>query len=96
MKNPNRIKDKKAYSSMLRQWEYCYCKSCEAVRYNFELEATPHGIKCLNCSSFDLDPPAWIECPHRKGAVKCVAGGSGLVQDKTGYKCVDRCRFLFG
>ena len=83
-----------AYLLKLKEWEYCYCKNCKVVRYVDELEATSQGIKCLTCSSFDIDPPAWIECPHRKGAVKCAVGGSGVVKDGKGYKCVDRCKFL--
>lgn len=75
-------------------WEYCYCKACESVRYSFEVESTAEGIICKKCGSKDLIPPAWIECPHRKGPVMCVVGGTGLVKEKSGYKCVDRCRFL--
>ena len=84
----------KADSAKLRHLEYCYCRNCETIRYDFQLAATPSGIRCTICGSSELVPPAWIECPHRKGAVKCTAGGTGLVRERTGYKCLDRCRFL--
>ena len=55
-----------AYLLKLKEWEYCYCKNCKVVRYVDELEATSQGIKCLTCSSFDIDPPAWASIIRRR------------------------------
>jgi len=83
-----------AHSVDAKECEYGYCKDCKTIRYASELEMTRHGIQCLKCGGYDIEVPRWVECPHRKGAVKCVLGGAGLTRGKGGYECRDRCKFL--
>jgi hypothetical protein len=75
--------------------EYGFCRDCQTIRYAPELEFTPHGITCTQCGEHDVELPRWVDCPHRRGAVKCAFGGSGLTRGKAGYECRDRCRFFF-
>ena len=82
------------HSGALREFEYSYCKDCKTIRYASELEVTSRGLQCLICRSYDLELPRWVDCPHRKAAVKCVFGGTGLARGKVGYECRDRCKFL--
>jgi hypothetical protein len=82
------------YLNMIREWEYCYCKSCKRIRSVKELTATNEGIKCSICHGFDLDPPGWVVCPHQKvSAVKCPRSGRGIAKHEHGYECKDRCHF---
>ena len=83
-----------AYLDEIHKWEYCYCKNCDKIRYESELEATERGIQCSNCGSFDLEAPDWITCPHNKaGAVKCARAGKGIKKEEYGYDCKYRCNF---
>jgi hypothetical protein len=82
------------YLNQLREWEYCYCRNCERIRYSFELEITERGIRCSKCGGYDLEAPAWVNCPHQKsGAVKCPRGGKGIKIEGYGNDCKYRCNF---
>ena len=83
-----------AYSRGTKGWEYCYCRDCKTIRYTSDLEINSERLQCLKCGGFDLEVPRWVDCPHRKGAVKCVFGGTGLARGKGGYECRDRCKFF--
>jgi hypothetical protein len=81
-------------STETEDYEYGFCRDCQRIRYASELEITLHGIQCLKCGGHHVELPRWVDCPHRKGAVKCAFGGTGLARGKTGYECRDRCRFV--
>jgi len=76
-------------------WEYCYCTSCDRIRYQFELKETEAGIRCSKCGSYDLEAPAWIFCPHAMftAATKCPRGGKGIMKGKNQVECNFRCSF---
>ena len=85
---------REAYLDQIREWEYCYCKDCDRIRYSSELEATERGIKCSKCGGYNLEAPSWVHCPHEKvGAIKCPRGGKGIMEEKYGYDCKYRCNF---
>ena len=78
----------------IHEWEYCYCRNCDSIRYNSELEATERGIRCSMCGGYDLEAPGWIHCPHQKaGAVKCPRAGQGIKREEYGDDCKYRCAF---
>ncbi|MDP2916536.1 MAG: hypothetical protein Q8O16_01240 [Dehalococcoidia bacterium] len=78
--------------SRIREWEYCYCKSCDRMRYSSELEATDTGIRCTICGGYDFDAPGWTHCPYeRGGAVKCPRAGKGIVRGEHALECVFHC-----
>jgi hypothetical protein len=83
------------YAAQIDDWEYCYCASCDSIRYSKELIATEQGIKCSVCGSYNLEAPAWVRCPQemREAAVKCPRGGSGIRKGKNGEECIYRCAF---
>jgi len=86
--------EQKNYLDQIRDWEYCYCKKCDRIRYSFELEATEQGIRCSMCGSYDLEAPAWVHCPHEKvRAVKCARAGKGIVKEEYLDDCKYRCNF---
>jgi len=76
-------------------WEYCYCKKCDNIRYKSELRATDEGAQCAVCNTFDLEPPAWVRCPSemRGTAVKCPRGGKGIIAMPEGEECLFHCSF---
>ena len=82
------------YLTQLREWEYCYCRNCERIRYSFELEVTVCGIRCSKCGAYDLEAPAWVNCPHQKSrAVKCPRAGKGIKKEEYGDDCRYHCNF---
>lgn len=82
------------YLNKIKDWEYCYCKSCRRIRGASELTATEEGIACSLCGSLDLEAPGWVICPHQKvSAVKCPRAGSGITKYELGLECKDRCHF---
>ncbi len=82
------------YLTQIDEWEYCYCRNCRKIRYNFELEGTEHGIRCTKCGGYELEAPAWVHCPHHKvSTVKCARAGKGIRKEEQGYKCEERCSF---
>jgi len=82
------------YQEKIREWEYCYCRTCDQIRYIDDLEATDNGIMCKVCGGSDLEAPAWIICPHEKvRAVKCARAGKGIVQETYLSDCKYRCHF---
>ena len=86
---------KRVYAAKIREWEYAYCPACDRIRYGFELEATGSGIRCAKCGGRNLEPPAWIFCPHAMfvAATKCPRGGRGIVEGRSGRECTDRCAY---
>ncbi|HHX88038.1 MAG TPA: hypothetical protein GX693_07690 [Firmicutes bacterium] len=85
---------RKNYVDLVNQWEYCYCPSCKRIRSIAELVVSDTGISCAVCGSNNLDSPGWVICPHRKvSAVKCPRSGKGIIRDKHGARCQDRCSF---
>ena len=98
--HPNKIKNpalnnQEQNAAQAAIWEYCYCKSCDRIRYQFELKATAIGIMCSKCGSYDLEAPAWIFCPHAMfiAATKCPRGGKGIIKGKNRIECNYRCSF---
>jgi hypothetical protein len=82
------------YLTKINEWEYCYCRNCDKIRYSFELEATESGIRCSRCGGYALEAPGWVHCPHEKvGAVKCPRTGSGIRREKYEDECKYRCSF---
>ena len=81
-------------TNMDRDLDYRYCGKCRTVRYKSDLEVTADGTRCRKCGSYDLALPRWVQCPHRKGAVKCPKGGKGIIKDKAGDKCLDQCDYF--
>ncbi len=82
------------YVEQIRDWEYCYCRDCDKIRYSSELEATKRGIRCCLCGGFNLEAPAWVHCPHdRGGAVKCARAGKGVMREEYGDDCKYHCIF---
>lgn len=82
------------YLNQLHEWEYCYCRNCDRIRYSFDLEVTGYGIRCSRCGGYDLEAPAWVNCPYQKpGTVKCPRGGKGIKKEEYGYDCKYRCNF---
>ena len=82
------------YLEQIREWEYCYCRNCDEIRYSFDLEATEDGICCSKCGSYDLEAPAWVCCPYeRGGAVKCARAGKGIKREDYGDDCKYHCSF---
>ena len=90
------MKTAKDYNALISDWEYCYCVNCNTIRYGAELTATDKGVKCSVCGSYDLEVPAWVNCPQemKNVAVKCPRGGSGIIKGKRGEnECVYYCSF---
>jgi len=84
--------EREANLSQIDEWEYCYCRNCEKIRYGFELEATERGIRCSKCGSYDLEAPGWVRCPYeRDSAVKCPRAGKGIVKKDYGVECEYHC-----
>jgi len=84
------------YNALIKDWEYCYCLNCDKVRYSADLTATEQGIKCSVCGSYDLEAPAWVNCPQewKNSAVKCPRGGSGIRKTNNGEEeCIYFCSF---
>ena len=82
------------YLEQIREWEYCYCRHCDKIRYASELEVTEDGIKCSVCGNYGLEAPAWVHCPHdRGGAVKCARAGKGVMRENYGDECKYHCDF---
>ena len=82
------------YLEQIQEWEYCYCRDCDRIRYSFELEATERGVRCSKCGGYDLEAPAWVHCPHeRAGAVKCARAGRGITREQYGDDCKYHCIF---
>jgi len=83
------------YLAQIKEWDYCYCRDCGRMRYGSELEVTERGIRCSKCGGYDLEAPAWIECPYRKfSMVKCPRAGKGIKQEEHGYNCEYHCDFI--
>ena len=84
-----------SYQKQIGEWEYCYCKKCDHIKYSSELEATPEGIRCRDCGSYELESPAWVCCPYeiRCSIVKCPRGGRGIKVTPEGERCVYNCTF---
>jgi hypothetical protein len=91
----NTLNKREAHAAQIDIWEYCYCESCDRIRYHFELKATAVGIRCSKCGSYDLEAPAWIFCPHAMflAATKCPRGGKGIIKGKNRIECNFRCSF---
>jgi len=87
------MQKREVYLAQMYEWEYCYCRNCDKIRYSFELEVTEQGIRCSKCGGYDLEVPGWVHCPHHNVTVKCARAGKGLVKEEYGYECKDRCRF---
>lgn len=89
------VNKQEAYAFQIDEWEYCYCVTCDRIRYKFELEATEKGIRCSKCGRYDLEVPAWIFCPHTMfaAATKCPRAGKGIRKGKYGIECHDRCSY---
>lgn len=86
----------KDYNTLIHEWEYCYCVNCDNIRYSAELTATEQGVKCAVCGSYDLETPAWVNCPQewKNEAIKCPRGGSGIRRGKNGEdECIYCCTF---
>ncbi len=86
----------KDYNTLIKEWEYCYCVNCDCIRYSAELTVTEQGIKCSVCGSYDLEAPAWVNCPQewKNEAIKCPRGGSGIRKGPNGEdKCIYCCTF---
>jgi len=83
------------FIEQIEDWEYCYCRKCDRIRYSFELKATEQGIQCSKCGGYDLEAPRWISCPHEQFsmAVKCARGGRGVKKGEHGFDCKYRCDF---
>lgn len=78
----------------IKDWEYCYCASCKKIKFSKDLKATEEGICCSECGNSNLEPPAWVNCPHHKDSiVKCPRGGKGIRKTKYEYVCQDHCYF---
>ena len=78
----------------IREWEYCYCKNCERIRYSLELVATERGIRCSKCGGYDFETPGWVRCPYeRGGAVKCPRAGRGIVRGEYEIECIFHCAY---
>ena len=88
------MQEREDYLAQINEWEYCYCRHCDKIRYSFELEPTEHGIQCSKCGGYDLEAPGWVPCPHeRVGAVKCARAGKGIKREEYGDDCKYRCSF---
>ncbi len=88
------MQKQEVYLDQISEWEYCYCRDCDRIRYSFELEATERGIRCSKCGGYDLEAPGWVHCPHEKsGAVKCARAGIGIIIEEYGEDCKHRCSF---
>lgn len=89
------MKTQDEQAAQIAEWEYCYCVTCNRIRYRFELEATEAGIRCLKCGGYELEAPAWIFCPHAMflTATKCPRAGQGIKRGKDGIECNYRCSF---
>ena len=82
------------YLAQIDEWEYGYCRNCDRIRYDYELEATEFGIRCFRCGSYDLEAPGWVSCPQIKsGVVKCPRAGKGIVREDYAVKCQYHCSF---
>lgn len=82
------------FAKRIQEWQYCYCNNCKRIVDAVDLEITDQGIRCSHCKSYDLQSPAWIQCPHHKVAfLKCARAGKGIKATKEGYECHDRCAF---
>ena len=79
----------------IKEWEYCYCASCKKIKFSKDLKATEEGICCSECGNSNLEPPAWVNCPHHKDSiVKCPRGGKGIRKLK--YSLPARTIVIFG
>ncbi len=78
------------YLALIDEWEYCYCRNCDKIRYSSELEATERGIRCSRCGGYDLEAPGWVNCPQMT-AVKCARAGKGIMRGDYGVKCIYHC-----
>ncbi len=82
------------YLAEIENWEYCYCRDCDRIRYGYELEATERGIRCSRCGGYNLEAPGWVSCPQmRGGAVKCPRAGRGIVREEYAVECQYHCSF---
>jgi hypothetical protein len=81
--------------NQIKEWEYCYCKDCDRIRYASELEPTEEGIRCSKCGGYDLESPAWVHCPHDMfgSAVKCARAGKAITREEYGVECKYRCSY---
>jgi len=83
-----------AYLAQVDEWEYCYCRTCDKIRYSDELEVTERGIRCSQCGGYNLEAPGWIHCPHEtEAAVKCPRAGRGINEGRYAEECQYRCSF---
>jgi hypothetical protein len=74
--------------------EYCYCHDCRKIREAADLMLTEKGLQCRHCGGYNFDQASWVICPHDKiSAVKCPRGGKGIIDNGSGFECIDRCFF---
>ena len=86
-----KLEDKRA---QVEEWEYCYCRNCDKIRYSSELEVTERGIRCSRCGGYNLEAPGWVVYPAEKGsAVKCPRGGRGITRGDYAVECKYHCLY---
>ncbi len=57
---------REVYLDQILEWEYCYCRDCDRIRYGSELEATERGIKCSKCGGYDFGSSLVGSLPSRE------------------------------